>query len=196
MTIGTRFNLLPHREMHRQRARQILLRQALMVAVLSIGCVAVGRIFLEQQITRQAEFNSAITTATESLAPAYRQAVQLQQRYDSLLQRQQLIELLDARRTTSVLLLADVAEALPKDVYLLRFEEDGQQLFLEGRAITSAAIANFIERLTQSQFLRHVVLNEIKTQGLTPPAIYQFSIHGDVLLVGDRQLEQPAGVVP
>lgn len=177
-----RFNLLPHRQMRATEARRLLVRQVAVVVLLAFVSALVGEAWLRGRIASVTSENQALNDAINELLPDYRQAIQLQAHYAHLIQRQQLIEALDARRSTSVLLLADIADALPAQVYLTRLEENGTRISMVGYAVDSADIARFMERLSVSRYLADVALSEIRSQ--TPEAVapFEFLIEADVRL--------------
>lgn len=129
-----RFNLLPHRQMAHRAAVRLLGRQVMLLGGLAILLAALSALSLHWRLAQSLAMNEVINAAITESLPEYRQAARLQERYAKLLQRQQLIERLDARRSTSVLLLADVADALPQQAYLTRLEENGELFTVEGRA--------------------------------------------------------------
>ncbi len=194
MTRALRFNLLPHRQMSNDFCRQILWRQSAIVSVVAVALALLGQGWLSLRLADTAAQGRALNAAVGDLLVDYRQAGYLQQRYEQLLQRQRLIESLDGRRSTSVLLLADVAEALPDQLYLTRLEEDGARFTVEGRAVDNADVAKFLEKLSASAYLTDVVLNEIRAQDQDASAAFQFSLGARVLLaspdLGTPEAEQ------
>ena len=130
-------------------------------------------------------FNQALAAEMTDQAPSYAEARRLRGQYQQMLERQQLIEALDARRSTTVLLLNDVAESMPQDIYLVRIEEDGVVFRIEGRASEAGAIARFLERLAGSAYLKDLALGEVKTQEPESTAPYLFSLAGEVRLSND-----------
>lgn len=179
-----RFNLLPHRQLYVSWSRKVLLRQLTVVSGVAILLVLLGQGWLYLRLDHVKEIGKTLDAEIGTLLPDYRQVANLRQQYAQLLTRQRLIESLDARRSTSVLLLGDVADALPGQIYLTRLEEDGARFMVEGRAIDNSDIARFLERLSASDYLTDVVLNEIRSQEQDAAAPFQFSIHARVRLAG------------
>ena len=169
-------------------ALRLLGRQVVLVGGFSILLVALGALYLHWQLAQTVAMNEALNAAIAESLPEYRHADRLQARYTNLLQRQQLIERLDARRSTSVLLLADVADALPQQAYLTRLEENGEIITVEGRAVDSAAIARFMEKLSGSAYLAETSLKEIQSLNADKDAVapFQFLIVGRVLLLNQN----------
>ena len=191
-----RFNLLPHRQMARARVWQVFLRQALASAVGALMIVVGGVVLIRMQVSAADAFNQTLASELEKQLPRYQESRRLREQYQKMLQRQSLIEGLDARRSTSVLLLNDLAEAMPQNVYLTRLEEDGSRFRVEGRAVEASAIAKFLETLSASVYLGGLVLGEVKTQDQGASAPYLFSLEGKVRLsndmAADRHIQEPA----
>lgn len=179
-----RFNLMPHRAMSEDFARRVLARQVAVVAVVALILASVGAVLLQWQVDAATAARQLIVNALSELAPSSRESRELEQVYASMLRRQQLIESLDARRSTSVLLLSDIAESLPSQMYLVRVEENGETLVLEGRADKPATVGNFLQRLVESEYLFGLNLEEIRLQDEATQAPYQFRVTGSVRLVG------------
>lgn len=185
-----RFNLLPHRQMEKEFARNVLLRQVGFVAALAVAFSMLLSGWMHAKLSDEIATTRTIEKAIGVLLPDYQQALRLQARYGQLLQRQKLIETLDARRSTSVLLLSDVADALPGQIYLTKFLENGEEFSIEGRAVESAHVAKFMEQLAASQYLVGVTLNEIRSQEQDADAPFQFLISARIRLVD----QLPSGV--
>ncbi|MFW9612001.1 MAG: PilN domain-containing protein [Fluviibacter sp.] len=188
-----RFNLLPHRQMRRDTAFRLLCRQLFAIALLAIACAWVGKEYLDLRLGQAASFRSTLQGAIGELMPQAQLARQLQQRYAYLRERQVLMESLDARRSTSVLLLADVANALPQTVYLTRFEENGERLVVVGRAIDSDSVADFMAQVAKSPYVTDVALDEIRSQDPDVATPFQFSLTARVILVNQIVLRGRAG---
>lgn len=160
-----RFNLLPHRQMSQQQAWRDFARQATAAACAACLITAVGLLVIQRSISTAAEFNRELSEANYLMAPRHEESRRLEEQYQRMVLRQRVIEGLDARRSTSVLILNDLAAALPREVYLLRLSENGSDFLVEGRAVDAVAIARFLERLSTSAYLQEIKLGEIRMQG-------------------------------
>lgn len=179
---NTRFNLLPHRQMSKDRARRVFARQVALAFCTGLLLSAVGVLFIESSISAKREFNAEVDQAIQLMAPEYAESLRLEQQYQRMVLRQKVIEGLDARRSTSVLILNDLAAALPREVYLLRISEDGLDFAVDGKSVDVSAIARFFERLSASDYLQEIKLGEIRIQDPDEMAAYSFSITGKVRL--------------
>lgn len=179
---NTRFNLLPHRQMSKDVVRRVFARQAAVSICAGLLVSAVGALVIDRSISTKRNFIDELGQTIESMVPEYEESLRLEQQYQRLVLRQKVIERLDARRSTSVLILNDLATALPKEVYLLRMSEDGLDFTVDGKSIDVLAIARFFERLSASNYLQEVKLGEIRIQDQDDVAAYSFSIAGKVQL--------------
>lgn len=180
-----RFNLLPHRQIARSRAWRVFLRQVTACVLVALTSVLAGWGLAQARISSVSAFNRELATAIADLQPKYEESRRLHRQYQQMVKRQNLIEGLDARRSTTVLLMNDVAGSLPREIYLVRIEEDGVVFRVEGRSVEASAIAGFLERLSASLYLKEIVLGEIKTQELDAAAPYLFTLEAKVRLAND-----------
>lgn len=180
----SRFNLLPHRAQKQMWQKRVLLRQVGLVLVLALLTALLIHVSIFARLHYLEAYNREMQSALLKIIPEARASQQLLKQRDDMLERQKVLEGLDARRSTSVMILDDVARALPLDVYLTRLEEDGERLRLEGKAVNNATIAKFFESLVRSERLSGLALEEIRMQEGESPAPYVFLINGKVILAG------------
>lgn len=164
-------------------AWRVFARQIGVVSMLAAILSILGTSVIHRMAANEADFGHGLTISINNLLPRFEESLSLERQSKQMLQRQRVIESLDARRSTSVLILNDLASALPKDIYLLRITEDGSQFTVEGRAIDPTAIARFLEKLSASAYLREMTLGEIRFQESDSVAPYQFAMAGKVRLV-------------
>lgn len=164
--------------------RRVLVRQSGMVLLLAFACALAVQGAFSLRVNYLKAYNANLGSALDRIAPDFRAAQELKQQRDDMLEKQKILEQLDARRSTSVLILNDVANALPLDIYLIRLEEDGERFRLEGRSVSNTAVAHFFESIVKSERLAGLALEEIRTQDEESGAPYVFTIHGQVRLVG------------
>lgn len=181
-----RFNLLPHRSFRETRARQVLARQIALVSVVAFMSALLINSAVGLKVNYLQAYNLKLQSLVDQLVPSFQESQQLMKLRDDMLEKQQVLERLDARRSTSVLILNDVAQALPQDVYLTRLEEDGDRFRLEAKSVNSASVVRFFEAIVQSERLIGLALEEIRTQDGEHAAPYVFAINGQVKLAGKK----------
>jgi type IV pilus assembly protein PilN len=179
-----RFNLLPHRDIQQRWAQRVLGRQLLVVVLLGTGSALLVEMVLQLKDSYLTSYNNTINSAASQLVPDFRTSQDLLRQRDDMLEKQKILERLDARRSTSVLILDDLARALPQGVYLIRVEEDGEKFRLEGRSVNSGAIAHFFDSIVKSPWLANLILEEIRHVDDFQAVPYLFVINGQVSLIG------------
>lgn len=190
----SRFNLLPHRMQKQMWQKRVLGRQVSMVLLLAFLTALLIHGIVVTRLDYLESYNNSLQSAVTQMLPAYREAQQFVKQRDDMLERQKVLERLDARRSTSVMILDDVARAMLPEVYLTRLEEDGERFRLEGKAVNNAAIANFYELIVKSERLTALALEEIHVQEGESLAPYVFLINGKVRLsgIGDNAIVDPS----
>ncbi len=180
--MNSRFNLLPHRAQKQLWQKRVLARQAGLVLVMAVLTALLIHSSIVARLNYLETYNAGLQSLVAQILPEFRASQQFLKQRDDMLERQKVLEGLDARRSTSVLILDDVARALPPDVYLTRLEEDGQRFRLEGKSVNNTAIAKFFEMLVRSERLPDLALEEIRVQEGERLAPYVFLIVGRVKL--------------
>lgn len=189
--MNRRFNLLPHRALKRRWCLQVLGRQLLVVSITGIASILMVEFALQLRVSYLEGYQSRLSAAVSQMLPNFRAAKEASQRHDDLLEKKNTLERLDARRSTSVMILDGLARAMPQEVYLTRLEENGDQFRLEGRAIDTQAIASFFEVIVKSERLSKLALEEIRTVDDAQQGPYLFIINGQVRLVGMEDAGRP-----
>jgi len=182
--MNRRFNLLPHRELKHRWCRRVLGRQLLVVSIAGFISILLVESVLQLRIGYLESYHRALSAGVSQLLPDFKAAKEASQRHNDLLERQKTLERLDARRSTSVMILDGLARAMLQELYLTRLEENGDRFRLEGRAVDTTAIASFFEGIVSSERLSNLELEEIRTVDEEQQAPYLFIINGQVRLIG------------
>lgn len=180
--MNSRFNLLPHRAQRQLWKKRVLARQAGLVLAIAVLTALLIHSSIVARLNYLAAYNESLQSAVTKIIPEFQTSQQILKQRDEMLERQKVLEGLDARRSTSVLILDDVARALPPDAYLTSLEEDGERFRLEGRAINNAAIIKLFELLVRSERLSDLRLEEIRMKEGESLAPYVFLMIGSVRL--------------
>ncbi len=142
-------NLLPHRALARQRARQ---RFKLWsgVAVLA-GAAIASAIYLLQRgaIDRQLARNALLGTEVARLDEQIREVASLRQEIAALQSRQAAVESLQADRNLPVQLLNEAVSQLPDGVVLRSIKQDGPMVLLTGMAQSNQRVSELLRRLSR-----------------------------------------------
>lgn len=171
-----RINLLPHREERRKALRQQFYALSAMVAALALFIWFVGYSLIEAMSEHQAEKNRFLKSEIAVLDKQIEEIKKLKEQTESLLQRKQVIESLQANRTETVHLFNELARQLPAGVYLKSIKQEGQKITLVGYAQSNARVSTLMHNLDESPILERPVLIEIKSAQVAKRRMSEFSM--------------------
>lgn len=171
-----RINLLPHREEKRKALRQQFYALSALVAVLAAFIWFVGYSLIDAMIERQAEKNRFLKSEIAVLDKQIEEIKKLKEQTESLLQRKQVIEALQANRSETVHLFNELARQLPSGVYLKSIKQEGQKVTLTGYAQSNARVSTLMHNLDESPILERPVLIEIKAAQVAKRRMSEFSM--------------------
>lgn len=175
-------NLLPHREMARQRARQAF--NVSLVGSAVLGALIAGGVYLwyQSEIDQQQQRNAFLTAEIGKLDQQIKEVANLQQEIAALKARQEAVENLQADRNLPVHLLNEAVGQLPDGLYLSKIKQENQNVLIEGVAQSNERVSELLRNLSRnSDWLTKPELIEIvaKNLALTPREqrrVYNFTV--------------------
>ena len=158
-----RVNLLPHRELKRERKKKdFVVLSALMAVAGIVTTYAVG-VAINQQITAQSERNAFVKNETVKLEAQIVDIATLRDEIAALKARQQAVEELQSDRTVPVHLFDELVRLTPEGLYMRQLKQEGRTITLNGLAQTNERVADLLKRLSESSpWLHKPELTEIK----------------------------------
>ncbi len=184
-----RINLLPHREERRKALRQQFYALSALVATLALFIWFVGYSLIDAMIEHQAEKNRFLKGEIAVLDKQIEEIKKLREQTESLLQRKQVIEALQANRTETVHLFNELARQLPAGVYLRSIKQEGQKITLVGYAQSNARVSTLMHNLDESPILERPDLIEIKAAQVAKRRMSEFSM--SIFFSRQSSAEQP-----
>lgn len=158
-----RVNLLPHREMRRERRKKEFI--GLMAATGIAGAVValvVGSTF-SQMVSAQEKRNEFLRTENAKLDTQIKEIATLRAEIDSLRKRQEAVENLQADRTIPVHLLDELVRQMPEGMHLRNLRQDDLKIAMTGTAQSQERVAELIRNiLYNAPWLEKPELGEIK----------------------------------
>lgn len=162
----TALNLLPYREMERERKQKEFNRLMILFVALGFVFFAAAYLLLGQMIGNQQNRNEFLKQNISQLDVEIAEVKDLQQKKKAFLIRKQKIEELQNERFKAAMVLNDLNALMPEGVYLLRIESsDGKTYTLTGRALSDNKVAMLMRSLPSTGLLSSPVLVGIKTNG-------------------------------
>jgi len=161
--VPIRINLLPHRELKRERRKKEFVSLAVIVALAGAAAVFAGGFAINQQIDTQRQRNSFINSEIAKLDAQIAEIRTLRDEIAALRARQQAVENLQGDRTLPVRLFDELVRVTPEGVYLRVLRQDDLRVVLGGHAQTNERVAELLRNLSErSPWLERPELAEIK----------------------------------
>ncbi len=158
-----RINLLPHREMRRERRKKEFVALAGLVGVAGIVAAVAGGFAINQQIAAQEDRNAFITTENTRLDKEIEEIRTLREEIAALRARQQAVENLQSDRTVPVRLFDELVRLAPEGLYLRQLRQDASRISLVGHAASNERVAELLRNLGErSPWLERPAVGEIK----------------------------------
>lgn len=168
--MNVKINLLPHREMRRERRKKdfVLLLGATTV-VAALAAFAVGMI-IDGQIDTQRARNEFIRAENARLDEQIKEIAMLRAEIEALRARQLAVETLQANRTIPVHLVDELVKQMPEGALLKSLKQDSRKVTLIGLAQSNERISDLLRSLANdSPWLERPELVEIKAVPLGNP---------------------------
>jgi len=173
-----RINLLPWREEQRRDLQRQFMTKLLTTCI--IGVVAVFSVITvyDQKIKHQQIRNELVKSETRKLESKITRIDQLERTRQRLISRKQVIERLQASRSTTVELLDKLAKSIPVGVTLTSIRQQGPVLALLGNSQSNARVSAYLKELEKSDLFIAPQLTFVKSapNPATATEPYQFSI--------------------
>jgi type IV pilus assembly protein PilN len=181
-----RINLLPHRELRRDRRKKDFGVTGALVAVAGLVAAFAGGFAINQQIAAQQERNDFVKAANAKLDKEIAEIRTLREEIAALRARQQAVENLQTDRTVPVRMFDELVRLVPEGLQLRTLRQDDARVVLTGHAQTNERVAELLRNLAErSPWLERPELAEIKEITLQPGGnskeaprkVYEFSLN-------------------
>jgi type IV pilus assembly protein PilN len=180
-----RINLLPHRELRRERRKKDFVSFAVLVGIAGAVAAFAGGVAINQRIDAQRERNDFIRAENAKLDVQIGEITTLRAEISALRARQQAVENLQSDRTVPVHLFDELVRLAPEGLYLRHLRQDDGRIALVGHAQTNERVAELLRNLAdRSRWLTRPELGEIKEITLAPLSghkegrkVYEFSLN-------------------
>jgi type IV pilus assembly protein PilN len=189
-----RINLLPHREERRIALRQRFKMLSILVGTITIATLLFIYLYFMNLSDSQLGRNETLRQSNSLMDNKISKIKSLKNQIAYLIEQQDLIEKLKTDRYNGIILLKELAMALPDGVYLTKFTQKsiktavdagmnkpqdssninsnpveqiratGFQLAIEGATLSNVRVATFVNSLNASSYFEDAILNEVKLE--------------------------------
>jgi type IV pilus assembly protein PilN len=158
-----RINLLPHREMRRERRKKDFVGSVVFTAIVGGVLAFAGGFIINQQIEDQASRNAYVKAAIAKLDIEIAEIKNLEEAIASLQARQKAVEDLQSDRTIPVHVFDELVKLMPEGVFLEKLQQLELKVSLNGFAQSNERVAELLRNLSdRSDWLEKPQLDEIK----------------------------------
>ena len=183
-----RINLLPHREIRRERRKKEFVGLGVVTATAAgVTAFVVGAV-INQMIATQSARNTFLKDENTRLEAQIKEIANLRAEIDGLRARQQAVENLQSDRTMPVHLLDELVKYTPEGLYLKQVKQEEMKVTLVGHAQSNERVSELLRNLAyHTPWLEKPELGEIKlvtlaaAPGAVPPRegrrAYEFTLN-------------------
>ena len=161
--MSIRINLLPHREMRRERRKKDFVGLIALVAIAAVATAVVVAVGIDQQIDSQRARNDFIRAENAKLDEQIKEIATLRAEIESLRARQYAVESLQTNRTIPVHLMDELVKHTPEGIHLKTMRQEGGKVTLIGYAQSNERVSELLRNLAnRTPWLERPELIEIK----------------------------------
>jgi type IV pilus assembly protein PilN len=173
-----RINLLPWREEQRKERQRQFMTSLLLFAILGIVIVFLTGFIFDQKISHQQSRNQLVQGEIKKLEVRIKKIEELERTRARLISRKQVIERLQASRSTTVELLDKLAKSIPVGITLTTVRQQGNALALVGTSQSNARVSAYLRELEKNDLFLDPQLDYVRSAArpVTPTEPYEFSI--------------------
>lgn len=158
-----RINLLPWREEKRRERQRQFMSSLLLIAILGVVIVFFVGFIFDQKISHQQARNQKVQKEIKALEVRIKRIDELERTRARLISRKQVIERLQASRSTTVELLDKLAKTIPVGVTLTTIRQQGQKLALVGTSQSNARVSAYLRELESNDLFLNPQLDFVRT---------------------------------
>ena len=184
-------NLLPYREVARQKKKEAFNRLMLLCGL--VGLVLAGVIWfaLSQMISNQQSRNSTLQEHINILDKEIEDVKQLEQRRDEFLARKEKIEELQNDRYKAAMIFNDLNRLMPDGTFLTNiYSKNGTDYEFTGVALNDRKVAQFMDALPSTGLFKVPDLVGIKTD----KGVQVFTIRASLVKAGNSENKAKAEI--
>lgn len=198
-----RINLLPHREMRRERRKKDFIGLVALSALGALGVAVLVALGIDHRIDVQTARNDFIKAENAKLDEQIREIAALRAEIEALRARQAAVESLQTNRTIPVHLMDELVKHTPEGLYLKTMRQDERKVTLTGYAQSNERVSELLRNLANhTPWLERPELVEIKAVLVGKSAskdpkdhrrLFEFSLNA-LIKTNDAEPGKPATV--
>ncbi|HET8816879.1 MAG TPA: PilN domain-containing protein [Pseudidiomarina sp.] len=157
-------NLLPWREIARQRAKKEFGIHAAIAIVIASVVVGIAFLVIADMQQRQQSRNTFLFGQIQILDAQIAEIQDINKQKDQIMNRVQLIKSLHEDRNTAIMILNEFAERTPDGVFLTSIEKQGRSLSITGNTVSNNRVSEFLRNLKDSPIFMDPEIRQVVTE--------------------------------
>ncbi len=164
-----RINLLPHREMRRERRKKDFIGLGVLTTIVAGAITFMVGVYNANEVSKQVDRNSFIQKKNEELDAEIKEIASLRQEIEGLKARQKAVEELQSDRTVPVHLLDELVKYTPEGIFIKQIKQEEKKLTVIGLAQSNERVSELLRNLqSNTPWMEKPELIEIKSATLGP----------------------------
>ena len=173
----TEINLLPWRELKREREKKRFSIYLVMALVVAAAIVFLVNLYAQELIDRQTDRNQMLQNEIALLDKQIKSIAEIKKLRQALVARMEIVQNLQATRSLIVHLLDELVKIMPDGVYLTSVERSVDKVTLLGYAESNTNISQLMRNIQHNRWIQDPELTEIKkTNEDKPDVVNQFKL--------------------
>lgn len=165
---------------------------AVAILGLAVAAIVVQWLSMTRQLGQLDEEINQLTAEKNRLAPIIVEVQKYQAKLAELEEKEKLIERLKAEREGPVRMLDALSSELPDFVWLVKLQQRGPQVSIDGMAASYVSIADYIRKLEDNEWFQNVELIDAKVDRRQEQEFTQFQLRTQIVSPN----APPAGAAP
>ena len=154
---------------------------AVAILGLAVAAIVVQWLSMTRQLSQLDEEINQLTAEKNRLAPIILEVQKYQAKLAELEEKEKLIERLKSEREGPVRMLDALSSELPDFVWLVKLQQGGSQVTIDGMAASYVSIADYINKLEDNEWFQNVELIDAKVDQKQEQEFTQFQLRTQIV---------------
>lgn len=154
---------------------------AVAILGLAVAAIVVQWLSMTRQVSQLDEEINQLTAEKNRLAPIILEVQKYQAKLAELEEKEKLIERLKSEREGPVRMLDALSSELPDFVWLVKLQQGGSQVTIDGMAASYVSIADYINKLEDNEWFQNVELIDAKVDQKQEQEFTQFQLRTQIV---------------
>jgi type IV pilus assembly protein PilN len=154
---------------------------AVAILGLAVAAIVVQWLSMTRQLSQLDEEINQLTAEKNRLAPIILEVQKYQAKLAELEEKEKLIERLKREREGPVRMLDALSSELPDFVWLVKLQQGGSQVTIDGMAASYVSIADYINKLEDNEWFQNVELIDAKVDQKQEQEFTQFQLRTQIV---------------